>query len=80
MNELSIDESNVKLIDLENGNLLSFKQPFEFDPELLFVTINLNTNLNKNRSYSLQVPFNGNISSRLYGFYKGSYTVAGKTY
>jgi len=80
MDELTIDESNVKLIDLKNGNLLAFNRPFQFDPELLFVTISLNTTLNENSNYSLQVPFNGNISSKLSGFYKSSYKVAGKTY
>ena len=33
-----------------------------------------------NTDYSLSVPFNGNISTNLYGFYRGSYVYEGKTY
>jgi hypothetical protein len=68
--ELNIDEANVKLTDLSTGNSLSLKKPFEFDQERLFVVIHLNDFLKKSNNYSLEVPFNGNISSNLYGFYK----------
>ena len=68
--ELNIDETKVKLIDLSTNNLLSFKSPFEYDQERLFVIIHLNVNLNKSNNYQLELPFNGNISTNLYGFYQ----------
>lgn len=78
--ELDIDEAKVKLTDSVTRTTLSFQRPFSYDKERLFVIIQLNDFLKSSNNYSLEVPYSGNISSNLYGFYKGSYTVADNTY
>ena len=38
-----------------------------------FVTLNLEQNCEKDKSYALEIFFNGKIITNLYGFYKSSY-------
>ena len=73
---LAIDEKNVVVA----GLALGAKMTFSYDPERVFTTINLDSNLVSGKNYTLTVPYTGKILSNLFGFYKGSYIENGKTY
>ena len=79
-NELNIDQNKVALNDLTKNSKIEVKTPFSYDDERLYFTVNSTAELISGHNYSLSVPFNGNISTNLYGFYRGSYVYEGKTY
>ncbi len=79
-NELNIDQNEVVLNDLTKNSKINVEKPFSYDDERLYFTVNSTAELISGHNYSLSVPFNGNISTNLYGFYRGSYVYEGKTY
>jgi hypothetical protein len=55
-------------------------QTYHYDNQTEFVLIHLNKYCIKNITYALTVHFTGNISEKLFGFYKSNYTQKNITY
>ena len=78
--DLVIDKEKMTLTK-EDGLLVPFNKDIEYDVERQYYTVDVSKQpLEDTLIYIFTVPFKGKISTNLYGFYRSSYEVNGKTY